>query len=113
MATDSPHIAASFIDPPPHDLSLKPEIKFRHPGYRPRTNVLLALPRVDSETSNGTVVYGVHHKTALIACQIIAGNVFHTGYFATNSAGLHRESVSLEGLLTKDSYYFIVQGNGI
>lgn len=116
MATDSPNplpITASLIDPPPRDLVYKEDIWFLHPGYQSPVNVFLTLPRVDSESSNGTVVFGIHHKTALIACQIIAGNVFHTGHFASDNAGLHRENVSLDGLLTKSFYYFIVEGNGI
>ncbi|EHK45280.1 hypothetical protein TRIATDRAFT_167130, partial [Trichoderma atroviride IMI 206040] len=90
----------------------KGEIRFRHPGYHgPILNHLLSLPRVDCQDVNDTVVYGIHHKTALTACQIIANNAFDTGYFALDQAGLHGVKVPLDGLLTEDQYFFIINGN--
>jgi hypothetical protein len=75
--------------------------------------VLFILPRVDCETFEGGLVYGLHHKTALTACQIVAGNVFDAGYLALDRAGLQRVTTSLDDLLTEDSYYFVVDGNGL
>ncbi|UKZ72268.1 uncharacterized protein TrAtP1_013210 [Trichoderma atroviride] len=114
MATDSLRplpIVASSVDPPSRDLDDRLDIRFLHPGYPSPLNVFLTLPRVDSESSDGAVVFGIHHQTALTACQITAGNVFQAGYFAADSAGGQKERVSLDGLLTKNSYYFIVDGN--
>lgn len=113
MATQPLPIEASLIDPPHRDLANKLDIRFFHPGYQHPTNVFLTLPRVDSESSNDTTVYGVHHKTALTACQIVAGNVFNAGYFSSDNAGSQRVAVPLDSLLTEGSYYFIVEGNGI
>ncbi|KAH0530679.1 hypothetical protein TsFJ059_005279 [Trichoderma semiorbis] len=87
------------------------EIRFLHPGYECPMPVLFTLPRVDCETFEGTIVYGIHHKTALTACQIVAGNVFDAGHLALDRTGLQRVTTSLDGLLTEDSYYFVVDGN--
>lgn len=89
------------------------EIRFLHPGYECPMPVLFMLPRVDCETFEGALVYGIHHKTALTACQIVAGNVFDAGYLALDRAGRQRVTASLDGLLTEDSYYFVVDGNGL
>ncbi|KAM0471813.1 hypothetical protein ACHAPX_009206 [Trichoderma viride] len=70
-----------------NDLKTKGEIIFRHPGYHSPTNVLLTLAKADCEDCNGTVVFGLHHGTALLACQIIANNAFNSGYLAMDSAG--------------------------
>lgn len=50
---------------------------------------------------------GVHHRTALQACQIIANNAFH-GYLATDRDGRDAVKAALDGLLTEDNYWFIV-----
>ncbi|KAL7967090.1 hypothetical protein HDV63DRAFT_383706 [Trichoderma sp. SZMC 28014] len=94
---------------PQKDLGAKGEIYFSHPGY-PAPNTLLTLAPTDCENSNGVTVFGVHHETALLACQIIANNAFHCGYFALDSAGLQRVDVPLHGLLTKGRYYFHIDG---
>lgn len=94
----------------PDDLKTKGQISFRHPGYLGPNNILLTLARTDCEESNGTVVFGLHHKTALLACQIIANNVFTSGYFTLDSAGLQRLDVPLDGLLIKREYYFFIDG---
>lgn len=100
------------ISPPPRDLLLRAEIRFLHPGYATAANQFLSLARVDCENSDGTVIYGLHHKTALIACQIIAGNAFDTGRFTLDRAGLQNVTVSLDGLLKENQYFFIIDGNG-
>lgn len=97
----------------PHDLSNKGQIKFRHPGYLGPTNILLLLAKADCEDRNGTIVFGLHHKTALLACQIIANNAFHLGYFTLDSAGSQRVNVPLDGLLTDYEYYFFIPGIGL
>ncbi|KAL2192915.1 hypothetical protein P885DRAFT_72655 [Corynascus similis CBS 632.67] len=81
--------------PPPKqllELRSREDIYFLHPGYDSH-NTLLCLPRVDSTTST----YGVHHRTALLACQIIAGNAFMNSYLAFDKAD--------------KQYYFIVEAS--
>lgn len=52
-----------------------------------------------------------HHRTALIACQIIA---FSTGYLTLDRAGQQRIDTSPNGILTEKVYYFIIRaGPGI
>ncbi|KAK0713854.1 hypothetical protein B0T26DRAFT_376682 [Lasiosphaeria miniovina] len=97
------------------DLELSPrqQILFLHPGYD-SLNTLLILPCVDPVTSNTVIVdYGVYHNTALLACQIIAGNAFKGTYLALDEAGKKRVQVPREGTLTDPEYYFIVPGEGI
>lgn len=64
----------------------RPGIRFLHPGYECPMAVLFTLPRVDCETFEGALVYGVHHKTALTTCQIVAGNVFDDDHLALDRA---------------------------
>ncbi|KAK0703759.1 hypothetical protein B0T26DRAFT_744454 [Lasiosphaeria miniovina] len=96
--------------PPDPAVGLPSEehIRFRHPGYD-SLDLLLTLPRVDSTRSIST--YGVHHRTALLACQIIAGNAFANSYFSLDKAGQQQVQVSLDGILTDTDYYFIVEGS--
>ncbi|KAH8744081.1 hypothetical protein F5883DRAFT_591009 [Diaporthe sp. PMI_573] len=79
-------------------------ISFRHPAYADFDDVLLKLPRLDR---NGLAT-GVHHRTALQACQIIANNAFH-GYLATDRDGQQAVTVAPDGILTEDSYWLIVE----
>ena len=88
------------------DLGSRDDICFLHPGY-PSLNLLLTLPRVDAPPN-----YGVHHRTALLACQIIAGNAFYNSRFALDRAGRQPVQVLLDGVLTGTQYYFIVDGSG-
>ena len=97
---------------PPLELRSRNDIVFLHPGY-PTFNLLLTLPRVDSTAlADGTLTYGVHHRTALLACQIIAGNAFDNRGLALDRAGRQPVEVPLDGILTDDQYYFIVDGSG-
>lgn len=93
---------------PAADLRLRDKILFCHPGYQEPRNTLLALPRVDA-TSTST--FGIHHRTALVACQIIANNAFNTGHFTLDKDGRQRVNVPPDGILTDEMYYFIV-GDG-
>lgn len=85
---------------PPHAT-----ISFRHPAYADSDDVLFKLPRLDF-TEDGTTS-GVHHRTALQACQIVANNAFH-GYLSTDRDGQDAVTVAPDGLLTNDNYWFIV-----
>lgn len=96
--------------PPLHsELLSRPDICFCHPGFDPPGNELLTLPRVDSTVAAG--VYGVHHRTALLACQIIAGNAFDSSRFTFDREGQHEVQVPLDGVLIHEQYYFIVPGS--
>jgi hypothetical protein len=62
-----------------------------------------------SETTTATI--GVHYQTALVACQIIANNAFTNGRLTLDQAGQQRVDLPLDGILTKDTYYFFI-GDG-
>ncbi|KAK3363953.1 hypothetical protein B0T25DRAFT_56175 [Lasiosphaeria hispida] len=89
------------------ELVSRTDIRFRHPGYALHS-LFLSLPRVDSAASIPT--HGVHHRTALLACQIIAGNAFTNSYLSLDRAGQQRVQVPLDGVLTENEYYFFVEG---
>ena len=111
MATAAPPFLEQRRPPRPLlELGSRDDISFHHPGYN-TPNLLLTLPRVDSTVSaDATPTYGVHHRTALLACQIIAGNAFNNSRFALDRAGRQLVQVPLDGVLTDDEYYFIVDG---
>lgn len=95
---------------PPTELP-EERIAFLHPGYDGPANELLLLPRVDRGASPASDTIGVHHRTALVACQIIAGNAFESGHFALDQQGEQTVDVDLDGILTEKCYYFMV-GDG-
>lgn len=88
---------APFTDP----VRSIPSILFRHPGYANPTDILLRLPRLDAG--------GVHHRTALLACQIVADNAFD-GYLTTDREGQDRVKTALDGVLRAESYWFVAPG---
>ncbi|KAH8745277.1 hypothetical protein F5883DRAFT_721947 [Diaporthe sp. PMI_573] len=51
-------------------------------------------------------VAGVHYRTALVACQIVADNSFD-GYLATDRDGLKNVIAPPDSTLTEDTYWFI------
>ena len=69
---------------PPTELVSRGRILFLHPGYPAPGNKLLSLLRVDTTTDPTT--FGIYHRTALLACQIIANNAFD-GYLTLDQAG--------------------------
>lgn len=94
--------------PPPVDTLTAPDIRFCHPGYQGEgvSNQLISLPRVDTEDNQE---FGVHHTTALVACQIIAGNRFDEGYFSLSPTGQPIQTLT-DSVLTQDLYYFVISG---
>jgi hypothetical protein len=94
---------------PPTDLNSREAIRFLHPGYS-ISNKLLSLPRVDRVES--TTTFGVHYGTALLACQIIAGNAFDTGRLTLDQAGQQPVNLLLNDILTENVYYFMI-GEGL
>ncbi|KAK2750047.1 hypothetical protein FQN55_002765 [Onygenales sp. PD_40] len=91
--------------PPPAELQ-RDAIKFLHPGYQEPRNNLLSLPRVDRAPASHA--FGVHHRTALVACQIIGNNAFGTGRLWHDKDGQQPVTIPLDGVLTDPSYYFLV-----
>jgi hypothetical protein len=90
---------------PPDDLAFREAIRFLHPGYS-ISSTLLSLPRVDRVES--TTTFGVHYGTALLACQIIAGNAFDTGRLTLDQAGQRPVNLHLDDILTENVYYFMI-----
>ncbi|KAH8745660.1 hypothetical protein F5883DRAFT_438675 [Diaporthe sp. PMI_573] len=85
-----------------------PTIAFRHPAYADPDDILFKLPRLDQTGCGPAMLAGVHHHTALRACQIIANNAFH-GYLATDRDGQDAVAVAQDGILSEDNYWFIVE----
>jgi hypothetical protein len=109
MATAAPPpILARRLPASRLELFNRKNIGFHHPGYGV-PNLMLTMARVDTTTSNH---YGVYHRTALLACQIVANNIFDRGRFALDREGQQRVQVPLDGVLTDDKYFFIVDGTG-
>ena len=91
---------------PPTELYSRDPIQILHPGY-PIPNGLLSLPRVDRVVGTAAT-FGVHYGTALLACQIIAGNTFGTGRLTLDQAGQQPVQLLFNDVLTKEVYYFMV-----
>ncbi|KAL7627754.1 hypothetical protein AAE478_001949 [Parahypoxylon ruwenzoriense] len=101
MATAALPCLQPHLPPPPPPVELFPRghILFCHPGYEvPTNNVLLSLPRVDLDHTADAAVFGVHYRTALLACQVIAGNAFDTGRLTLDRAGQQGVNVPLDDL---------------
>ena len=78
------------------------KVHFRHPAYDISNNIMFNLYSFDHP--NG----GIHHQTALVACQIVADNAFD-GYLSTgNKPTSPKISVEDEGVLMGIDYYFHV-----
>jgi hypothetical protein len=90
---------------PPTELLSRGAIRFLHPGYSIQ-NTLLSLPRVDRVEN--TTTFGVHHRTALLACQTIAGNAFDTSHLTLDKEGQRLVNLLLDDILTKEEYYLII-----
>lgn len=87
-------------------------ISFRHPGYDDPEDILFTLPRLDHPQQGPGAAAGVHHGTALLACQIVANNAFD-GYLTTDRAGTCRVTVSPDEVLLADDYWFTVAGDDV
>lgn len=79
-------------------------ILLRHPGYPPPADCLFLFPRVDRQGDR----VGIHHATALLACQIVANNAFE-GKLYHDREGNRPVSTPRNGVLCEDEYYFHVQ----
>lgn len=96
----------------PREPSSDSRIRFLHPGYPAPYHTLFSLPRVDPSPEHAGDLVGVHHRTALLAGQIIAGNAFSSSFLSLDRQGAQRvdELVSLDGVLVLSEYYLIVAG---
>ncbi|KAI0425596.1 hypothetical protein F5Y09DRAFT_346547 [Xylaria sp. FL1042] len=96
------------------------DILFLHPAYKEPFNVLLKLPRIDAvphletaSTNSTAATYGVHHATALVACQIVANNAFD-GFLSYNPEGTRPVCIGTDQdddnntILENDEYYFVI-----
>ncbi len=68
----------------------------------------MALPRVDEDGAGGPM--GIHHATALLACQIVSNNAFQ-GRLYTDRQGQDAVQVGPEEILTEAEYYFLADPN--
>jgi hypothetical protein len=84
---------------PPTELLSRDAIRFLHPGYSIE-NILLSLPRVDRVEN--TTTFGVHYMTALLACQIIAGNAFDTSHLTLDKEGQRPVNLPLDDILNRE-----------
>ncbi|KAK1570206.1 uncharacterized protein LY79DRAFT_594448 [Colletotrichum navitas] len=90
---------------------------FFHPAYPQPLNLLFALPCVDPIDEGDALATGqpkgLHHHTALLACQIIADNAFESGqlYFDRQGAQPVSDRIPIHGLLTPGDYFFLVNSD--
>ncbi|KAI1121376.1 hypothetical protein F5Y10DRAFT_256440 [Nemania abortiva] len=104
---------------PPIPASWKRDISFLHPGYKEPFNVLFKLPQIDQVPAPAAAAadpspapthysqrYGVHHATALAACQIVANNAFN-GFLSHDPEGKQPVGGSTT-ILRMKKYYFVV-----
>jgi len=85
------------------------QIRFYHPGYLKPLNLLFCLPRVDYSAEDNA--YGVHYRTALTACQIVANNAFEKGKLARDDKGQDIVADDEKVLLDRD-YWFFIEDDG-
>ncbi|KAI9764044.1 MAG: hypothetical protein M1840_008920 [Geoglossum simile] len=75
-------------------------IRFRHPAYDPTSDVFLRLYAFDHTSG------GIHHRTALTACGVLANNAWN-GYFTETRDGA-RIADGDDDVLRARTYYFHV-----
>lgn len=95
---------APFV--PNNEFNPGDPIRFHHPGYPSSFSVFLCLERVDTLRAEVDKL-GVHHGTALLACQLISNNNFD-GRLYLDRHGQYAVAVSVDGILTQGDYYFHV-----
>ena len=100
-------------------LAHQRRIFFRHPAYPTSAPPLLVLPAVDG----GRLGVGIHYRTAIVACGVIAGNRFRDAWFGQrrtcstrdddhdDASPFQRCDEPLDGILRDDEYYFFVDND--
>ncbi|TGJ79475.1 hypothetical protein E0Z10_g9292 [Xylaria hypoxylon] len=104
----------------PASAASRDDILFLHPAYKEPFNLLLKLPRIDpvsysaaASTGSTAATYGVHHTTALVACQIVANNAFD-GVLSYDPEGTRPVCIRTDQddnsniILEDNEYYFVV-----
>ncbi|RSL45308.1 hypothetical protein CEP51_016103 [Fusarium floridanum] len=109
-ATTFPMVRLPAISVPRSRTLRSDNILFYHPGYPTPVNILFSLPRVDQSPSEPDL-FGVDAQIALLACQIVASNVFATGYLASDEKGIRRADTGPDSVLTQSEYWFFVEGD--
>lgn len=85
-------------------------VSFRHAGYRWRDSNLPLL-QLNAADGGGDGGDGVDYDVALVACGIVAGNTWATGWLALPGAGdaLARIERPEDGVLRAHSYFYCAQ----
>ena len=83
-------------------------IRFRHPGYVDNFGQSVLFEIYAFDDNNGSP--GLHYRTALTACAIVAGNAWD-GYFTTRQGGQEIQHPAGQMLSSPQDYYFHVPAN--
>ncbi|KAH7019562.1 hypothetical protein EDB80DRAFT_600943 [Ilyonectria destructans] len=112
MSSDTEYHRRRYHLPRQDQYRTQRSIVFYHPAYSWPQNILVKLPQVDLLDDGGQPT-ALHHRTALLTCQVIANNAFLTGrlYFDAHARFPVLDEVPLDGALTRTEYYFIVNAN--
>ncbi|KAH8729216.1 hypothetical protein BGZ61DRAFT_445989 [Ilyonectria robusta] len=112
MGSDTEYHRRRYHVPHQDHYRTQRSIVFYHPAYSWPQNILFKLPQVDLLDARGQPT-SLHHRTALLACQVIANNSFLTGRLYFDALGRFPvlDQVPLDAGLTRTEYYYIVNGN--
>ncbi|QSS63998.1 hypothetical protein I7I51_01059 [Histoplasma capsulatum] len=103
--TDAIAVACSYNQPPRRLTAFEAEFLSAIQATR---NQRIRRCSGAAVAASGTPTFGVHHRTALVACQVIANNAFDTGCFTLDGDGLQRLNIPPDGILTGGKYYLIL-----
>ncbi|KAL6354002.1 hypothetical protein LRP88_12633 [Fusarium phalaenopsidis] len=94
------------LEPPPDTDTGEPNyVDIRHPAYPDSEPALLRFAAIDGDDGDG-----VDFEVALVACGIITGNTWHSGYIAEMDAGGEYVKIdrSTTDVLRGRTYYYFV-----
>ena len=94
------------VEPPPNTDNGEPGyIDFRHPAYPDSEAALLRFAAIDGDDGDG-----VDFEVALVACGIITGNTWYSGYIAEMDPEGRYVKVdrSTTDVLRRRTYYYFV-----
>ncbi|KAK3372695.1 hypothetical protein B0H63DRAFT_551562 [Podospora didyma] len=97
------------VDPLPPQSDSHPEFP-THDAAATKVAAPSSVGASAIETTTLSHSYGAHHRTVLVAAQIVANNAFN-GYLALDKKGTQPVLISLEGILIGGKYFFIVPGD--
>ncbi|KAH6982292.1 hypothetical protein BKA56DRAFT_585643 [Ilyonectria sp. MPI-CAGE-AT-0026] len=106
MGSDTEYHRRRYHVPHQDHYRTQRSIVFYHPAYSWPQNILFKLPQVDLLDARGQPT-SLHHRTALLACQVIANNSFLTGRLYFDALGRFPvlDQVPLDAGLTRTEYY--------